>query len=396
MTLTEDLQKATEDGKVKQARRDKPDYPKGWEPQVEDFGDGTATAVSDAVEESDVDEVHLIENWNLDPEQWRIVGKVNVRRWQTANGNWLHSYKADLIRKSGAGIPDYDELVQEIKSRKPLKAKKPTGDQAFVVCIADPQLGKDDGYGVEGTIERFLEAIDSVEERVKELRKIGRKLGTLYVFGMGDLIEGCSGHYAQQTFRVELNRRDQVKIMRRLITKALQRWADLFETVVVACVGGNHGENRVGTKSFTDFADNDDVAIFEQISEIFKENPSRYGHVKFVIPDDELSLTLDVCGTLTTITHGHLARGGANAQSKQLNWWKNQAHGQQPAGDSTLLLTGHYHHFTVTQDGAKTHIQCPALEDRGDWWTNSTGLDSPPGVLTLAVGGGAYSDIQVV
>lgn len=396
MSVTDDLRQATEDGKVKQAKRERASHPKGWEPGVEENGDGTAVAVSTPFESDNVDEIALIESWNLDPNEWRIVGKVGVRRWQTATAGWLHSYKADLVRKTGAGIVDYDDVVKEIKGRRPLKSSKPTGDQAFVVCIADPQMGKDDGYGVDGTVQRFLDAIDSVEERVKELRLIGRKLGTLYVFGMGDLIEGCSGHYAQQTFRVELNRRDQVKVMRRLITKALQRWADLFDTVVVSCVGGNHGENRSGSKSFTDFADNDDVAIFEQISEIFKENPGRYGHVKFVIPNDELAVTLDVCGTITTITHGHLGRGGANPQQKQLNWWKNQAHGLQPAGDSTLLLTGHYHHFSLVQDGAKTHIQCPALEDRSDWWTNTSGQDSPPGVLTLVVGGGTYSDIQVV
>jgi hypothetical protein len=114
------------------------------------------------------------------------------------------------------------------------------------------------------------------------------------------------------------------------------------------------------------------------------------------LPNDELDLTLDVCGTITTITHGHLGRSGATAAKKQVEWWKKQAHGCQPAGESVLLLTGHYHHFTVTQSGAKTHIQCPALEGASDWWRFQSGDEAPPGVLTLVVGGGKYRDIQVL
>lgn len=396
MSVVEDLQQASAEGKIKQARREVPSYPKGWEPSVEEIGDGTARAVSRPLDESNVEEDALIESWDLDPKLWKIVGKVGCRRWQSAAGKWQFSYKADLIKRDNSVIEDYEDLITEIKKFKPKKTTPPTGDLAFAVFLADIQLGKPDGYGVEGTVKRCLNIIGEVEERVKELRKIGRPIGTLYVFGMGDLIEGCSGHYAQQTFGVEINRRDQIKMVRRLITKMLQRWADLFEKVVVTCVGGNHGENRSGSKSFTDFADNDDVAIFEQIAEIFEENPARYGHVHFLIPDDELAITLDVCGTITTIMHGHLGRAGATAQAKQLNWWKNQAHGLQPAGDSTLLVTAHYHHFTVTQQGAKMHIQCPALEDRSDWWVDVAGQDAPPGVLTMTIGGGTQSDILVL
>lgn len=398
-SVVEELKQAVADGKVKQARRQKPNHPKGYEPGVEDFGDGTAVGVV-ALENADAHERDLIAGWQLDPDEWRIVGKVNCRRWQTYDERWLYYYKADLVRNDHPELIDYSDLIDEIKRFKGDKRPGISGDSAFVVCIADPQMGKADGYGVEGTVERWLKAIADVEKRVNDLRNSGRTLGTLYVFGMGDLVEGCDGHYAQQTFTVELNRRDQVKIVRRLLVKAIQRWATLFDNVVVACVGGNHGENRKNGKSFTDFADNDDVAIFEQVAEIFAENPESYGHVNFVIPNEELSLTLDVAGEIVTITHGHLARSGVNPQKKQQDWWMKQAHGMQPAGDSKILFTAHYHHFSVVQAGAKTHFQCPALEDRSDWWTNSTGQDSPAGVLTVVVGSNlgpsGWSDVQVV
>lgn len=397
MSLTDDILEKHES--IEQAKREHAKAPNGWEPVVETTGD-KGIAVTPALEVPNADEEFLIKQWELDPEDWKIDGNVGVRRWQTANGNWLYSYKADLVKRSQGvqeEIPDYDELIKEIKKAKPSKKPAPTGEMAFVVCIADSQVGKIDGGGVEGTVARFLEDIESVVERVKDLRKLGRDIGTLYVLGLGDIIEACFGSYPSQQFTVELNMRDQVKLARRIILKAIKRWAPLFDKVVVAAIGGNHGAaSRISGKPVTDPGDNQDVAVFEQVVELLQENPEAYGHVSSFIPNDEMSLTLDICGTITTITHGHITKGGSDPAKKLMNWWKDQAHGMLPAGESTLLLTGHYHHLIVVQDGAKTFIQCPALEGGSDWWRNLAGQESPPGLLSLVVGKGEWQDLQVL
>lgn len=392
-------------------------HPKGWEPHVEESGN-TATAVSQPTENASPDEIELIRGWNLDPAQWRIVGHVNCRRWQTgvairdANGKvvdaktiWLYYYKADLERIDPVRESEIADLIEEIKAHKPnagsRKPKAGTDDDAFVVAFADVQIGKADGDGTKGTVARALAGIDSVERRVAELRAAGRKIGTLYVLGMGDLIENCSEHYPQQAFRVELNRRDQVKVMRRIVVKSLERWAPLFKRVVVAAVGGNHGENRREGKSFTDFADNDDVAIFEQTQEVLAANRKAYGHVSFVIPNDELSMTLDMGGEIVGITHGHLfGKGSGPVAKKAMDWWMKQAHGQQPVGDARILISAHFHHLIVNESGAKTHIQCPTLEGGSDWWRNQSGQHSRPGLLTLRVGKNVspsgWADLEIV
>jgi predicted phosphodiesterase len=189
-----------------------------------------------------------------------------------------------------------------------------------------------------------------------------------------------------QAFTVELNRRDQRKLARRLAAEVIRAAAKLTEQVVVVAVGGNHGENRRDGKAFTDFADNDDVAIFEEIAEAFAENPDAYGHVSFVIPNDELTVTLDVCGTLVTWAHGHQMGGGATAEAKAKSWLSGQALGKEAAGDCDLLVTGHYHHLCVAQWGKVGWIQAPALDGGSQWWRNKTGAHSPPGVLSLVVG----------
>lgn len=383
------------------------EHPKGWEPHVEESGN-TAKAVSQPTTEANPDERKLIEGWNLNPDEWRIVGPVNCRRWQAntpvkdAKGKtvgyeqvWLYYYRANLERVDPIRESQTAALIEEIRTHVPVPISPPEGDEAFVVAIADVQMGKSDVDGSAGTAGRFLRSIDAVEERIAWLRTGGKANGVLYVLGMGDLIENCADFYAQQTFRADLNRREQINVTRRLIVKALERWAPLFSRVVVACVGGNHGENRRKGKSFTDFSDNDDVAIFEQVQEILAANPSTYGHVSFVIPKDELGITLEIAGEVVGITHGHLYRKG-----KACEWWAKHAHGQQPIGSARILIGAHYHHLFLDGEGSKSFIQCPALEGGSDWYRNQSGQAARRGVLTLRVGTNVgesgWADLEVV
>lgn len=384
----------------------KREHPKGWEPHVEESGN-TATAISQPTENASPDEDELIRGWKLDPKQWRIVGPLNCRRWQATAPvidagkvvghelKWLFYYKANLERIDPLRESQTTALIEEIRLHVPMPGPYPTGEDAFVVTWADLQAGKSDGDGSKGIVGRALAAIDSVERRVAELRTIGRKLGTLYALGLGDLIENCDGHYPQQTFRTDLDLRDQVNVTRRIVLKSLERWAPLFERVVVAAVGGNHGENRKDGKSFTTFADNHDVAIFDQVHDVLRENPAVYGHVSFSIPKDALSLTLDMAGEIVGVTHGHLFRVG-----KGHDWWAKQAHGEQPVGDARILITGHYHHFSCLETGSKTWIQCPSLEGGSDWWRNVSGENSRKGVLTMRVGKNVsatgWADLEIV
>lgn len=368
-----------------------------WTPGVTWEGnEGTVT--TEAFEgEVKPDWSQVLRMWGLDPEHFTVVEPVLFNVWGDTNGILNRQWKGKVVRKGKQETADIESLIKEIKKHKPHKPKEIAGDASLVVCVADWQTGKRDGDGLKGLVGRWLDAIDDVEFRLKELKKIGRSIDSITVLCLGDLVEGCDGHYDIQTFTVEVDRRDQIKIARRLLRDALIKWSKLVPSITVAAIGGNHGENRKNGKAFTTLGDNDDVALVESVAEIFAANPEAYGHVNFAIPTDELSLTLEVHGKIIGITHGHLARSGSGGvESKLRRWIADQTLGRQKIGDCDILVSGHYHSFKFADWGGVKWLQAPALDGGSVWWRQSTGEVAEVGVLTFLVSTAGVTDIQLL
>ena len=338
----------------------------------------------------------VLRMWGLDPEHFQVVEPVLFNVWGDTLGILNRQWKGKVIRKGKQEFADIEALIQEIKKHKPRERKPMVGSASLVVCASDWQTGKRDGDGLKGLVGRWLQAIDDVEFRLKELKKIGRPIDSITVLCLGDLVEGCDGHYDIQTFTVEVDRRDQVKIARRLLRDALIRWSKIVPSITVAAVGGNHGENRKNGKAFTTLNDNDDVALVESVAEIFQANPEAYGHIRFAIPKEELSLTLEVHGKIIGISHGHLARSAGSPESKLRRWIADQTLGRQSIGDCDILVTGHYHSFRLADWGGVKWLQAPALDGGSVWWRQSRGEVAGVGVLTFLVSSEGVTDIQVL
>jgi hypothetical protein len=285
---------------------------------------------------------------------------------------------------------DVEPLIKLIGSHK-FKRVETSNGGALVVCLSDWQVG---GSVPDRLVSHLLETKNRVSQMLRDDTP-----EFLYVVGMGDMVEACDGHYAMQTFQTGASglngRRDQVKLVRRLLVDMLQEWARHVPSVVVGCVPGNQGESRKGGKAFTTFEDNDDVAVFEQVADIFAANPDTYGHVRFVMPDGDMCLTLDVAGTVVGFIHGHQARRGAGPHGKLLNWWKDKGHSRHPVGDADVLVSGHYHHLQVVQDGARTWFQCPAVAD-SRWFEEGGGASTKWGTLTFRCDGDGWDHFRVV
>ena len=388
------LDKAMEEILAVQNELEEPKAPsrthsQGWEPGVAWNGKEGTIVTGALPAENAPNWDTILKVWGLDPDKFQVVEPVLFNVWGDPLGQLNRQWKGKVVQRTVSQDADVERLVQEIKKHKFVKPLVREEGLAMLVAISDLQLGKGEGGGTAGIVARFLAGINEVEARWKELVKTGRPLSRLVVVGLGDVVESCDGHYDMQAFQTDLDRREQITVARRLLVKAITSWARFAPQVIVAAIPGNHGENRRGGKAFTTFGDNDDVAVFEQAAEVVGANPD-YDHVKFAFPKNDLTMTLDVCGTIVGLAHGHQFRGNP------LTWWAKQALGLQRTGDSSLLLAGHLHHLVVQQSGARTFVQAPSLDGGSQWFTETQGASAPAGILTMTVGGGFWDDLRVL
>ena len=366
-------------------------HPKGWEPGIDTSKNIIVSKpLPKAIKPEDHKwDIYLAE-LGFDPKEFEIIEPFEVRTWTANMGagetEQFYYYKAKIISKNPISSKDFDykNLLKEIKAYNG-QPQKIAGNSSFVVCLSDWQMGKRDGDGTQGIVKRIEQMIPDVTARIKDLKKNGVDLANLYVFGLGDIVEGCDGFYPMQEFSVEYDLRRQKMIARRLLIKAIKTWAPLFKNVVVACVPGNHGENRKNGKAFTSFGDNFDVSLFYEAQEILSENPA-FKKIKFIIPENELWITLDVSGTIIGLAHGHQFRtGGRYSHQKAVAWLSGQAFGMTDVGDSDILISGHFHHLFVVNEGKRTLMQCPSVDGGSEWFENMTGKTSYSGTLTFSI-----------
>lgn len=377
----------------------RPDHPTGWEPGATwDPTTGTGELVVQA--EQDPDPAlwaHLIADWGLDPERCAVVpGSVQVRAWDANIGageiRRLRYYRATLVgRSSSTDRSDVEQLCAEVQRRRPRRPAAPVDTpRALVAILSDWQVGKGEAGGTAATVERLLEARDMLRDRIRELRKLGRPAQCVYLVGLGDLVEGCDGHYPSQAFTIDLDQAEQARVVRRMLLSYVDAVADLAPQVVLAAVPGNHGENRRGGKAYTNVAtDNADLTTVETVAEILAANTERYGHVSVHLAHD-YTMALDACGVVVAFTHGHTARRSGHAAAVLEEWWRGQALGRQGVADADVLVAGHRHHLVISEASGRTFLQAPAMDGGSSWYTASTGSSAPAGLLTFAVGRDAY------
>lgn len=387
------LVEGTKEQELEVLRRDREAQ---WRPGVQWRGEEGEVTTAAMFVDQHPDWNAVLEVWDLDPTKFAVIEPVLFNAWDAAIGNGetrrMRQYKAKVVRRKNENLFDIDALREEISKHKPNKSKVINGEGVYNVVLSDWQIGKPEGGGTQATANRVLNGITSVLTRAKELRRLGRSIGTLQILWVGDSVEGCLGHYEQQTFGVDLDRRGQINAVRTLLLAALKKWAPHFNEIKICAVGGNHGENRsTKGKSFTTFADNDDLLVIDQIRDAMEFNKESYGHVKTIIAPDYLNVTIDTCGWILGVTHGHVAKESGTAEQKMKRWLERMSLGRQPIGDCDILVSGHYHHLRVADWGSVQWLQAPALDGGSEWFKQIRGEQSQPGILTFLT----YPEVKV-
>jgi hypothetical protein len=144
----------------------------------------------------------------------------------------------------------------------------------------------------------------------------------------------------------------------------------------------------------TTYDDSFAVDALVAVTDAMALNPLAYGHVETFIPrKDELSVTLDVNGTVLTHYHGHQHRRG-----KHWEWWQGSSFDRRYPDlyMADVALSAHGHTFQLDTKGDRTWIMTPAQEQESTWWRHRTGDRGAPGALIFTTEGGRAGGFTVV
>lgn len=373
-------------------RRTPAQAPAGWAPRAEYDTEAGGFIVSPAwaAGEPEPSEVELLTERGMDPQRWTVTS-IRYSDWEQSkrleNGDrdviTLHAKRVNIAPcVRGTGVTDTDLLPLFAERRGDPVTELGTGAPGvFVHAGGDYQLGKTDGDGVAGTVQRFMDALDYGRDQLSWLRT-RHTIDTVCLPHLGDCIEGYVSQNGRNAKRTQYATSEQVDLLIHLLCEQVAAYAPLAPRIVVPIIPGNHDEEGRDP----DGLEHHSWATFaaRQLRRTLRMAGDRYDHVRIVTPaagELTLTLTLDLAGVRTAMGHGHYHGPG-----KAHGWWAGQGHGMQLPGDATLLLEAHHHHLELDQQGAKTALTIPALEGESRWWRHRTGQQSPPGMVTMLVG----------
>ena len=394
MSLFENLERLSSPGRTGSDTR-VTGTPEAWKPRME-VGEDGGYLVSTARSAGEIpDAAELLAEFDLNPEHWS-VSSIRRSRWQKYDGEWLEAYRLNVVPALLTKQDDIDisALIDHVQNWKPGKRQaKTSGELAFVFAPADQQLGKKQGgHGTEQTIDRILSATDGAVQRLHDLRKIGRDIGTVAITLLGDHVEGnvSQGGRLQSHSASDLGLTEQTRVGRRLLMAQIKAFAPLADRIVVAVVNGNHDE--VSRQVVLDPSEGWNTEIASAVQDACAENPN-LAHVEFRYPaKDHQTLAVDICGTMIGLFHGHQA---GRDVTKYLS---EQAAGLTPLGGCDVWLSGHFHHFKSMDIGSRYWLQCPTVDPGSAWFRDRRGLEANSGMLTMVVGEGhdPRSDVSII
>jgi hypothetical protein len=363
-----------------------------------------------AVAEPITDWTETLKLWGLDPEVFEVIQPVTMKAWGTP-GNFRYSYAARIQKKAETETPIEDRLdleswrqhIQQI-SFLPTTQMNFEAGLSYLVMVADPQLGKP---GTQEALDNWTRGIQGHCDRINHLiDRAGLPINKLAIAFMGDEHEGAVGNYASQPYEVELNYSDQVVLDFDMRTWSIAQLLEFGLPIDIASVPSNHGEHtRFGSnKALTSIYDNSSTMVARLVQKVFNGKESG-NYMTWDIATDRQDANLELSGIKVNFTHGHVSHGSGSKTGgvSSMHAIEKQILGRtEELVDTKLYVTAHYHHFNVIENRGRTFFGCPALEAEksSQWFYDSSGVWSKPGMLGMVVGKAAgergWSELDVI
>lgn len=342
---------------------------------ITDVTTGPRVIRGDELSKSDED---LIRSWGYDPAEIEIVGTIGQWRKEQADGSFLVSYNfRHRPRTETLNLP----ALYAAAARKPRQQLQPASSgNVTVVVLSDVQAGKTGARG--GTPELIDRLVEKREKLTAWLRT--RKPSRTVLAEAGDLFEGFESG-GNPMFTNDLSLAQQMD----LAGTEVYKFVELMHAhghVDVMSVSSNHTAWRRGKQNLGRPSDDLGLFVHRQVEKV-ADAAGLDATWTFPAPYDE-SVTLNVNGTVLGLVHGNQF-----GPQKAIDWWGKQTHGGQPVGAADVLVSGHYHSLIVMPTGrnpytgrSKWWLQAPTTDNGSDWFRNTAGDDSDPGLLVFDIG----------
>lgn len=332
----------------------------------------------------------ILVEFGFDPKKYAVSPSgIRTSRWQSANGEWLVSYRIQVVlRETAVGLEDFEfdslrkQAFDSVRERTDPTTEKLDNRKCHVVVVpADRQVGK---VGSRGGTKELLERVEVQRERV--ISYIAEKNPERVVYGdVGDIVEGFN-NVASQKFLNDLTLMQQLETAGSIVEGDIQAIHSVVPNITALTVPSNHSAWRDGKDYLGKPEDDWGIFLFKQTNKMLRYNPI-YNSVDFVLPDPwEISVAVDVLGHKIGFTHGDKC-----TIDKTGDWWAKQNAGNSPLSGIHVLNTGHYHTPRTQIIGTtSTNLPvwwnlAPTSDSGSDWWRHMAGHDSSPGLLAYTV-----------
>lgn len=355
--------------------------PKQYQQHAE-FDEKGGTAATGPVRRMVTDYAELLTLAGLDPDNFRIVGKVS--QWTKTHHDKEDTYSFffafEAITASEEAI-DLPALYSEArrKPRNPVTARGTADSRVTVVALSDVQAGKVDHRG--GTPE-LIDRLAGMRERLAALLKTRRPQATVLA-EVGDLFEGFESG-GNPMFTNDLSLSQQMD----LAGTEVYRFVEVMQRhgrVDVVSIPSNHTAWRSGKQQLGRPGDDLGIFVHRQVEKL-AHTAGIDAHWTYPDMYNE-SVVIDVLGTGLGVVHGNQFNPG-----QAVTWWQKQQHGGMPTATADILLTGHYHHLTVLPSGrnpatgkSKWWLQAPTTDNGSSWFRNIGAGDSDAGLLVFDI-----------
>jgi hypothetical protein len=353
------------------------DIPDAWRPRSEIGTDGGFVVSTPRPDGNTPGAEEILREANLDPAEWAVISHRRSR-WQRYDGEWLESFRVNVVPVVGGSVKDYDaeKLIESIQSWRPESSIEFEGDLTAVYSLGDTQYGKDDTPAI---VDRVLRTFSEAVEHHKFLQS-KYKISQIALPQLGDCIEGMTSQKGKVMGRHDIGVAQQVQVGRRILMNQIKAMAPFATKIIVPVVPGNHDEVQRFLVSRPE--DSWQIEIVRAVEDACLENDFLKDRVEFRYPaKDDSTLAVNLSGTLYGMAHGHQARD-------MVKWWSGQVMGRCSVANADILNVGHLHHYDVKSVGMRLFIQNPAMDNGSGWFRDKSGLESHPGITSLVVGEG--------